>query len=45
MTNEKQTNSQKSQEMPIENGHGLDPPEPNERGSSDQAMSDSGSEP
>ena len=45
MTNEKPTNSQKSQEMSIENGQGLEPPEPNERGGSDQAMSDRGSEP
>ena len=44
MTDEKQTNSQKSQGPSIENGQGLEPPEPNERGISDQAMSDNGSE-
>ena len=45
MTDEKQTNTQKSQEPSVENGQGLEPPEPNERGVTDQAMSDSGSEP
>ena len=45
MTNEKKTNSPKSQEPSFENGQGLEPPEPNERGVSDQMMSDLGSEP
>jgi molecular chaperone GrpE len=45
MTDEKQANSQKSQGPSVENGQGLEPPEPNERGVSDQAMSDRGSEP
>ena len=45
MTDEKQTNSQKSQGPSVENGQGLEPPEPNERGIPDQAMSDRGSEP
>ena len=44
MTDEKQTNSQKSQGPSVENGQGLEPPGPNERGISDQAMSDNGSE-
>ena len=45
MTNEKPTNGQKSPEPSIENGHLVEPPESNERGVSDQAMSDNGSEP
>ena len=45
MTDEKQTKSQKSQEPSFENGEGLEPPEPNKRGASDQATSDRGSEP
>ena len=45
MTKEKPTSSQKSQEMPIENEHGLEPSESNQHGGSDQAVSDSGSEP
>ena len=45
MTNEKPINSQKSQDPPIENGDGLDTMEASERGASDHATSDGGSEP
>ena len=45
MTDEKQTNSQKSQGPSVENGQVLEPPEPIEPGVSDQATSDRGSEP
>ena len=45
MTNEKPINTQKSQEPPIENGDGLDTMEASERGASDHATSDGGSEP
>ena len=45
MTNEKSINSQKSQDPPIENGDGLDTMEASERGASERATSDGGSEP
>ena len=45
MTDEKQTNSQKSQGPSVENGQGLEPPDPSERVVPGQAMSDNGSEP
>ena len=45
MTNEKPINTQKSQDPPIENGDGLDTMEASERGASDHATSDGGSEP
>ena len=45
MTNEKSIDSQKSQDLPIENGGGLDAREFDEHGASEQAKSDLGSEP
>ena len=45
MTNEKSITSKKSQNPPVENGDGLDPMEASERGASDHAASDSGSDP
>ena len=45
MTNEKSINSQKSQDLPTENGGGLDESESHERRASGQAMSDGNSEP
>ena len=42
MTNKDSINKPKSQDLPTENGDGLDAPETNEHGSSDQAMLDDG---
>ena len=45
MTDEKQTNTQKSQEPSVENGQGLEPPEPSERGFQTRQWWINGSEP